>query len=269
MLRVSSSILTLETEQMPHKRKPLPHPQHPAKLQKLHGPKHTNRKNHGTVAQPTRAGDSVHYHVLKCRPVINRNSPQIQHDHLQVLLEIDSGTRYWMTINIRSGADQVYYTVSEDYQHAITQQILAADLPQGFTALDKKSGGISLDYIRQNLIDLKQMDELQQAGDPQDEGISDMLTTQLVNVMRAPDAKLFIFGSRFDDGAKYSTFDLPTGIHDIHMNQGSKGTHANSNGIYQDGALLAYYPSESRWSAVFLKFASQSESTDDGGNANP
>jgi uncharacterized protein YukJ len=78
---------------------------------------------------------------------------------------------------------------------------------------------------------------------------------------------LFIYGSRFDDGARFSSFDLAIGIHDIHMNQGSKGGHASSNGIYQDGALFAYYPSENRWSAVFLKFASQAEQTDDSGNA--
>lgn len=140
-------------------------------------------------------------------------------------------------------------------------------MPQGFTALDKKPGGLSLDYIREKLVDLNQMDELQKAGDPEDEGIADMLTTQLINVMRAPDARLFVFGSRFDDGARFSSFDLPIGIHDIHMNQGSKGTHASSNGIYQDGALLAFYPSERRWSAVFLKFASQANETDDAGNA--
>src|SRR4051812_15835724 len=94
-------------------------------------PKHINRKNPGHIPAPNRPGNSVHYNVLKCRPVINQSSPQIQHDHLQVLLEIESGTRYWMTINIRSGQDQVFYTVDEDFQHEITKHILDARLPQG------------------------------------------------------------------------------------------------------------------------------------------
>lgn len=250
-----------------HKQTPSAHPQNPQETQQSHRPLHSNRRNRGHFPQPSRVGDQVNYHVLKCRPVINQSSPQVQHDHLQVLLEIDSGTRYWMTINIRSGQDQVFYSINEQYQHPITERILKANLPQGFTPLDKKPDGLSLDYIREQLVDLAQMDKLQKAGDPQDEGIADMLTTQLVNVMRAPDARLFIFGSRFDDGAKFSSFDLATGIHDIHMNQGSQGAHASSNGIYQDGALLAFYPSESRWSAVFLKFASQAEVTDAAGNA--
>lgn len=243
-----------------------PHPQNPQTTQYSHRPVHDNRQNRGDFPQPNRAGDKINYHLLKCRPVINQNSPQIQHDHLQVLLEIDSGTRYWMTVNIRSGQDQVFYSINENYQHPITELILKADLLQGFTALDKKPNGLSLDYIREQLTDLKQMDELQKAGDSEDEGIANMLTSQLVNVMRAPDARLFIFGSKFDDGARFSSFDLPIGIHDIHMNQGSQGSHASSNGIYQDGALLAFYPSERRWSAVFLKFASQAEKTDDSGN---
>jgi uncharacterized protein YukJ len=186
---------------------------------------------------------------------------------MQALLEIDSGTRYWMTINIRSGSDQVHYHIDEDYQNAITQRLVDAQLAPGFTALDHSPGGLSLDYIRENLVDLSTMDELKPAGDPDDDGISDMLTTELINVMRAPDARLFVFGSRFDDGARFSSFDLDTGIHDIHMNQGSRGNHAGSNGVFQDGALLSFFPSEKRWSAVFLKFASQAIKTDSSGNA--
>src|SRR5207248_469261 len=133
-----------------------------------------------------------------------------------------------------SGQDQVFYAIDEDYKNPIVQKLETAQLAQGFTPLDKKPGGVALDYIRENLVDLEKMDRLQAAGDPDDEGISDMLTTQLINVFRAPDAQLLIFGSRFDDGARFSTFDLAIGIHDIHMNQGSRGSHAGSNGVFQD-----------------------------------
>lgn len=233
-----------------------------------HKPVHHNRHNRGHFPQPNRAGQEINYFVLRCRPIINQSSPQIQHDHLQVLLEIDSGTRYWMTVNIRSGADQVHYLINEDFQHPITQRLLSAQLPSGFTALDKQPNGLSLDYIRGELVNVNQMDKLDPAGvAPSDStGIADMLTTQLVNVMRAPDARLFVFGSRFNDGARFSSFDLATGMHDIHMNQGSVPPHMASNGIFQDGALLAYFPSENRWSALFLKFASQASSTDESGN---
>jgi uncharacterized protein YukJ len=208
-----------------HKRKhhEASHPQDPHRTQRSHRPRHANRINRGNFPRPSRAGEKVNYHVLKCRPVLTHNSPQIQHDHLQVLLENDSGTRYWMTINIRSGQDQVLYLIDEVFHHPITQRILDAQLPQGFTALEKKPGGLALDYIRDNVVDLRSMDQLQPTGDPDDEGIADMLTTQIVNVVRAPDARMFVFSSRFDDGARFSSFDLDVGIHDIHMNQGSRG----------------------------------------------
>lgn len=231
-----------------------------------HRIKHSNRVNHGRFPKPNRAGDQINYHVLKCRPVINGSSPQIQHDHLQVLVEIESGVRYWMTINIRSGNDKVEITNNSDYKNSITDKILKADLPQGFTPIDKAPNGIALDYIREELTDLKDMDTIDENGNIDDVNIADTLTTELVNVFRIPDARLFIFGSRFDDGERFSSYNLPTGIHDIHMNQGSKPPHDGSNGIYQDGALLSYYPAENRWSAVFLKFKSQSEQTDENGN---
>jgi uncharacterized protein YukJ len=61
-------------------------------------------------------------------------------------------------------------------------------------------------------------------------------------------AILFAFGSEFPDG-----------IHDIHMNQGNPpGRFASDNGTYTDGALLAYFPSQKRWLAVFIAFQSQS-----------
>src|SRR5438105_1640932 len=147
---------------MPHKHKHnhASHPQNPKETQHSHLPLHANRRNRGLFPKPQRAGDKVNYHVLRCRPVINHNSPQIQHDHLQVLLEIDSGTRYWMTINIRSGQDEVFYSIDESFQHEITQHLLDAELPQGFTALEKKPGGLALDYIREKLVNLAEMDRL-------------------------------------------------------------------------------------------------------------
>ena len=252
---------------MSHHPKSRHHPHHPHHRPL---PSHTKvRKNQLPAAH--RAGDKINYNVLKCRPVLTESSPQVAHDHLQVLLEIDGGTNYWMTINIRNGQDKVFYVIDEAFTHPITHTLHDANLPDGFTAIDSSKGAdadsIALDYIRKQLVDVGQMDEIEASTDPNFDGIADALTTQLSNVSRSPNARLYIFGSKFTDGARFSTFGIDEGIHDIHMNQGSKGGHASSNGIYQDGALLAYYPSENRWSAVFLKFESQAEFTDENGNA--
>lgn len=231
-------------------------------------PHHTLRIDHGHFPQPQRTGSAVDYHVLKCRPVLTRSSPQVQHDHLQVLLEIDSGQRFWMTINIGNPADGVLYSINEHFHHPITDRILAQQLPQGFTKLRSQPGGIALDYIREQLVDFTHLltPPVAKGAHPT---LADMLTTQLTNAYRFTDARLFVFGSMFTDGIPYSSYHLATGIHDIHMNQGSAGPHAGSNGIYQDGGLLIYYPTEKRWSATFLTFASQATKTDDHGNPIP
>ncbi|KAF7716925.1 Uncharacterized protein PECH_000683 [Penicillium ucsense] len=63
----------------------------------------------------------------------------------------------------------------------------------------------------------------------------------------------YIFGSSYGSG-----------IHDVHMNQGSLPRF--ENGIYEDGALIFKFD-DGHWEAVFLAFASQKVPTDDRGEA--
>ena len=231
--------------------------------------KHSNKRNQGNIKDPeNRAGSSINYNVLKCRPILNSSSPQVQHDHLQVLVEINSGTRFWMTINVRSGnqSDKVQFSLNEDYKHDIIQKLSDAQLPDGFTALDKMPNGLSLDYIKGNLVDMNSFKLIEEDSNATTSSIEEMITTQISNAFRNTDASMYVFGSRFDDGEKYSSYHLATGIHDIHMNQGSKGQHQGSNGTYQDGALFIHYIKQNRWSAVFFKFDSQNIQTDKEGN---
>jgi uncharacterized protein YukJ len=52
------------------------------------------------------------------------------------------------------------------------------------------------------------------------------------------------------------------------MNQGDTDpSFASENGSWLDGALLIYLPSTAQWTAIFLKFQSQSWQTD--GNGQP
>lgn len=68
-------------------------------------------------------------------------------------------------------------------------------------------------------------------------------------------ATSYIFGSSFGSG-----------IHDIHMNQGSLPRF--NNGIYEDGAVFFKF-NDGHWEAVFLAFASQKIPTDDAGEPEP
>ncbi|OXB97351.1 DUF2278 family protein (plasmid) [Bacillus thuringiensis] len=53
-------------------------------------------------------------------------------------------------------------------------------------------------------------------------------------------------------------------MHDVHMNQGNTGTEEwiEDNGVFQDGALIIHFKHEDKWSAIFLRFATQCLTTD-------
>ena len=68
-------------------------------------------------------------------------------------------------------------------------------------------------------------------------------------------ATAFIFGASFGSG-----------IHNIHMNQGSLPKY--DNGVYSDGAVLFKFD-DRHWEAVFLGFASQRLPTDGRGEPEP
>ena len=90
----------------------------------------------------------------------------------------------------------------------------------------------------------------------------------LYSYLYLPGANVYAFGSKWpDDGQLDHYFFLQpsVGIHDIHMNQGDT-VQRSANGIFQDGALLIYYPDEKRWVGMFLRFQSQSIHTDEYGN---
>ena len=201
----------------------------------------TKSKN-GRAGTPGHPGDIVNYNVLNCRPVINSSSPVTapkgKPTHLQVLLQIESGVKYWMTINISNGEDNVSYFASDDYQNPITEAILNEDLPEGFTDLSGRQGGINLDYVKDDLFDFKNLVDLEEQKDGAHTPLSDILHAEISNAARFPDARMFVFGSRFDDkDGSQSPFGVATGIHDIHMNQGSVGAHAASLSGYYEACL--------------------------------
>ncbi len=47
------------------------------------------------------------------------------------------------------------------------------------------------------------------------------------------------------------------------MNQANDASHAQEDGVWQDGGLLIEFPDEQRWVAIFLKFQSQGWHSDD------
>lgn len=184
--------------------------------------------------------------------------------HYQILVVDENETKFRVAVNVESQdqpVDLQYYVV-EDFQHAITGQL--SMLSSTFTALDSQPGGLALDYIRGGLFPLDQVDQLFAIA--AEKPLSQLLDVQIQRAIADPDAFLCAFGQRWP---QTNTPDRPfgfkpdNGIHDIHMNQGdSDPSFASENGPWQDGALLIYLPSTQKWTAIFLKFQSQSWQTD-------
>jgi uncharacterized protein YukJ len=100
-----------------------------------------------------------------------------------------------------------------------------------------------------------------------DNDLNEAIDTFIRQAIGDATACIYAFGERW--GPESTTTDpifgfLPgNGMHDIHMNQGNVGRFIEQDGVWQDGALLMYFPADNRWGAIFLKFQSQTWHTDD------
>jgi uncharacterized protein YukJ len=209
-----------------------------------------------------------HYGVLKGRAFKSLRATDAS-EHFQILINQGNGS-HRIAINTKSNKEPsaVLYFAIEDFKHEITDALLQAALPDGFTALDSKAGGLALDFIRRNLFNTEQMIPLPSRGPAENDDLNDRLDFFVQQVIQDPTATVFAFGQHWQDSSgsdKYFPEIKPSkGIHDIHMNQGNpKNNHFADNGVWQDGGLLFHFASRDRWAAVFTAFQSQSFQTND------
>jgi uncharacterized protein YukJ len=222
------------------------------------------------------------YGVWKGHPV-DRRLATSANPHYQVKV-VDNTTDYRIAINVQSAVKSksitsesgvalsvtdlsiVEYLIDDHFKHSITTGL--PDLQPGFTLLEKKPGGLALDFIRGNLFNRDNMKPLPFNLPGPDNDLNEMLDKYIQRAMADEAAFVYAFGSRWgpEPQLKDKIFGfLPgNGIHDIHMNQGNPpGEYEKDNSVYSDGGLLIYLAAEQRWVAIFLKFQTQSWHTDD------
>jgi uncharacterized protein YukJ len=206
------------------------------------------------------------YGVLKARPLQGRQATAGS-PHYQIWVVDENETNFRIAVNVESQDQPVdlQYYIAQNFQNPITSQL--STLPSAYTALDSQSGGLALDYVRGGLFPLDQVDQLFAIA--AENPLSQLLDKQVQQAIADSDAFLCAFGTRWPET---NTPDQPfgfvpdNGIHNIHMNQGdTDASFASENGPWQDGALLIYLPSTQQWTAIFLKFQSQSWQTDASG----
>jgi uncharacterized protein YukJ len=205
------------------------------------------------------------YGVLKCK-ALDRKLGEGSTPHYQVLVT-DNNLKHRIAINVKSkqSPSELLYYVDENFQHPILKGLVEFDY--GFNELQRKPGGLALDFIRGNLFDTTKMKPLPHNVPGPDNDLNELIELYISRALNANDVTLYAFGEKWgpeeDIKDKYFDFLPGNGIHDIHMNQGSVGKFQRDNGVWQDGGLLIHYPSRSQWVGIFLTFQSQSFHTDD------
>lgn len=207
------------------------------------------------------------YGVLKCRALDRKIDPATDSSpHYQVLVG-DQDRKHRIAINVKSqeSPSDLLYWVDDNFQHPIVNQLMEFSL--GFHKLEHRPGGAALDFIRGNLFHPEDMKPLPPDVPGQDNDLKELIDVYIQRAIHSQDAVLYAFGAAWGPEAKipdkYFGFLPGSGIHDIHMNQGSVGRFQDSNGVYQDGAILIQFPDRNQWVGIFLAFQSQCFHTDD------
>lgn len=205
------------------------------------------------------------YGVFKGR-AISRRLATGSSPHYQILLVDEDGTQFRVAINVLSQTppSEVMFYVKSFFVHPLTD--LVKPLPSGFTPLASKPDSGALDFIRGNLFPAGMMTPLPIDTPGPDNDLNEKLDQVVQRAMSDEVALVYAFGQRWgpeNKADRYFGYKPGNGIHDIHMNQGNIGRFVQDDGVWQDGGLLFEFPGQNQWTAVFLKFQSQSWHTDD------
>ncbi len=177
--------------------------------------------------------------------------------HIHLFYDDGSGGNYnnarRASINVKSASElsELVFWLVQNFQHPIMDELRGLDM--GFQRIPSRAGGVALDYIRGNLIDLSQGRVLPHDRPGSRDDIIDFVMPELQAAINR-NGTVYLFGEPYDDRQ---------GIHDIHMNQGSQGRFKKYNGVWQDGGVIIHFPDEDRFAAIFLAFASQAIHTDE------
>ena len=173
---------------------------------------------------------------------------------------------------------------NQNFKHEITNKL--NKLSYGYHQFDfdhekRKKSGIALDFYRMDLFDLNQIrslfKEIPTTSVEENEDLNNDINKFLKKI-NENNADIYIFGDAYPRNSSQTdsrekklqlmqSYGLE-GLHDIHMNQGNTGRPdwIKDNGIFQDGALLAYFSEDDHWEAVFTRFKTQCWDIDEEGN---
>ncbi|MGQ3478767.1 MULTISPECIES: YukJ family protein [Paenibacillus] len=196
------------------------------------------------------------YGVLKGKVIQGIPAPRTNDStpHYHAVVEA-AGKEYELAINVKSKKkpSELIYLVSEDFN---SEQIThLPNLKEGFTKINESNREIALDYIRGGLFEPSKMIELAYDIEGPNNDLNEKVDEYLHRAIDKENAKIYVYGEPF-----------PSGMHNIHMNQGNHKDFKKDDGIWQDGGIVIHLEDENKWLGMFLAFQSQSWCTDDAGH---
>lgn len=201
----------------------------------------------------------VNYSVLKGDPQPGQVSGA--HPHFRIPVQTAAGS-FTIDVNVQSfDGSEVLYRIVQPFTPPNAASLLG--LPDGVTKLPSQPGRLALDYVRETIGGQPMVARSSMTLLPigNQTGLQDQVATVVNQAIQDDGGIVYAFGSSFADPGGAA------GIHDIHMNQGNPlNNFGQDNGIWQDGALFLYLPSQDQWIAVFIAFQTESWQTDGQGN---
>jgi uncharacterized protein YukJ len=213
------------------------------------------------------------YGLLKCKIASgtilksSRRKHEVQY-HLHTMLAFpasDGSIEEWdsaINVGTNDSDDLLQYKLIFDFQHPVVATLRAAAC--GFTDLTRTEQLPALDFLRSKVLSetgpWRNSDIMD--GSDQVEPVASLL--RLIGQARAANSDVYVFGRKYTDGL---------GIHDVHMNQGSKAPFLNDgvddnndhNDVWQDGAVIVDL-GQPELAAYFTTFTQQLVPTDQLGN---
>jgi uncharacterized protein YukJ len=194
------------------------------------------------------------YGVLKAT-ILGRRLATYRTDHYQLLCGV--GTARWrVTINAHSDAppSEVAHATLRPFAHPMIARL--DGLREGWRGLRPGEG---LDYLRGGLCRPEQFRPLPLAKPGPANDLNELFDAHLRR-----GARVYAFGEPWGpdrDPDPFFGFPRGRGIHDVHQNQGNVRQYRRDDGVWQDGGLLVKH--DGVWTALLLRFQSQSWRTDD------
>ena len=206
------------------------------------------------------------YGVLAGRVIDRRSEGGADTPHYQIQMR-GGGVDFRVAVNVLSKQhpSELLYLADEAFRHPVVPEL--PNLPDGFTLLPSRPGGLALDFIRANLFDPTMLRPVPATAPGPDNDLADKLDHFVERAAADPAARSYAFGQRWGPEPatrdKVFGFSPGNGVHDIHMNQGNSQQFRGDDGVWQDGGLLLHFPTQDQWVAIFLAFQSQAWHTDD------